>query len=112
MLEPVGIESGSQEVADALGELSCRRVEQALSAYARPAFVRLLEAPALIGTFKIRKVALQREGFDPKTVTDPVLSRDDARPLPAPAARDRRPDPRRRTALQAHVLRSVFVTRP
>jgi len=55
------------------------RVEEALPAYARPAFVRLLQAPDLTGTFKIRKVGLQREGFDPKTIADPLLYRDDAR---------------------------------
>jgi fatty-acyl-CoA synthase len=54
------------------------RVEEALPGYARPAFVRLLEAPDLTGTFKIRKVGLQREGFDPKTISDPLLYRDDA----------------------------------
>ncbi|MCP5055258.1 MAG: hypothetical protein GY937_00875 [bacterium] len=55
------------------------RVEEALPTYARPAFLRLLEAPDLTGTFKIRKVGLQREGFDPKTITDTLLYRDDAR---------------------------------
>jgi len=53
-------------------------MERALPAYARPAFVRLLEAHDLTGTFKIRKVALQREGFDPKEIPDPLYYRDDS----------------------------------
>ena len=53
-------------------------MERALPAYARPAFVRLLDAHDLTGTFKIRKVALQREGFDPKEISDPLYYRDDS----------------------------------
>jgi fatty-acyl-CoA synthase len=52
-------------------------VEALLPPYARPAFVRLLEAPDLTATFKIRKVALQREGYDPKTIADPLFYRED-----------------------------------
>jgi fatty-acyl-CoA synthase len=54
-------------------------VAQRLPGYARPAFVRVLAAADLTGTFKIRKGPLQRDGFEPATASDPVLFRDDAR---------------------------------
>jgi fatty-acyl-CoA synthase len=49
-----------------------------LPAYARPAFVRLVAALDLTGTFKPRKLELQREGYDPARVSDPLYV-DDAR---------------------------------
>ena len=52
-------------------------VAQRLPGYARPAFVRVLAAADLTGTFKIRKGALQREGFEPAAPSDRVLFRDD-----------------------------------
>jgi fatty-acyl-CoA synthase len=53
-------------------------VASELPPYARPAFLRLLDAPDLTATFKIRKVALQRDGYDLKTIADPLFYRDDA----------------------------------
>ncbi len=53
-------------------------VTRELPAYARPAFVRVQDEPDLTGTFKLRKVDLQREGFDPGSIADPILYRDDA----------------------------------
>ena len=47
-----------------------------LPAYARPLFVRLPRALATTGTFKLKKGDLQREGFDPGAVTDPLFVRD------------------------------------
>ncbi len=52
-------------------------VEQRLPAYARPAFVRVRPGHDMTGTFKIRKVELQNEGFDPTTIPDPLYVRDD-----------------------------------
>jgi fatty-acyl-CoA synthase len=50
-----------------------------LPPYALPAFVRVLPKLDLTATFKIRKVTLREEGFDPSnTRDDPVLYRDDA----------------------------------
>jgi len=49
-----------------------------LPAYARPVFVRLQPQAEVTGTFKLRKVELQREGYDPVTVSDPLFVRDDA----------------------------------
>jgi fatty-acyl-CoA synthase len=48
-----------------------------LPAYAAPVFVRALARPEVTGTFKLRKVDLQREGFDVERIHDPVYVRDD-----------------------------------
>lgn len=53
-------------------------VAGALPAYAAPAFVRIQEDLEVTGTFKLRKVELQREGYDPERVRDPLFVRDDA----------------------------------
>jgi fatty-acyl-CoA synthase len=59
------------------GKALYAQVSSALPSYARPAFVRVLEAADLTATFKIRKVALQRQGFEPEDSTDAILYRDD-----------------------------------
>ena len=51
---------------------------EALPAYARPLFVRILPAIETTTTFKPVKSALQRQGFDPSTCTDPVYVDDPA----------------------------------
>ena len=43
-----------------------------LPKYAVPVFVRISNAPDLTSTFKLRKVDLQREGYDPDLVSEPV----------------------------------------
>lgn len=53
------------------------RVDEALPRYAAPLFVRLLPEQEMTGTFKIRKVDLQREGFDPAAIADRLFTRDD-----------------------------------
>jgi len=53
-------------------------VVSALPAYAVPVFLRLQVEAEVTGTFKLRKVELQREGWDPATLADPLLLRDDA----------------------------------
>ena len=52
-------------------------VSEKLASYAAPLFVRVVESPELTGTFKLRKVTLQREGFDPTAISDPLFLRDD-----------------------------------
>lgn len=52
-------------------------LEHQLPAYARPAFVRVQAEADLTGTFKLRKVDLQRQGYDPDEVDDPLFVRDD-----------------------------------
>ena len=53
-------------------------VDKGLPAYAAPVFVRLLQEADVTGTFKLRKVELQSEGFDPASVLDPLFVRDQA----------------------------------
>lgn len=43
-----------------------------LPVYARPVFLRLLPEMEITGTFKMRKVELVKEGFDPSTIADPL----------------------------------------
>jgi fatty-acyl-CoA synthase len=52
-------------------------VDGALPRYAAPLFVRLVSEPEVTGTFKLRKVTLQKEGFDPERIADPLFVRDD-----------------------------------
>ncbi len=59
------------------GKAFHRFVSGGLPAYAAPVFVRLIDEPDVTGTFKHRKVELQREGFDPARIADPILVRDD-----------------------------------
>jgi fatty-acyl-CoA synthase len=59
------------------GKAFHRFVNERLPAYGAPVFVRLAEAPDVTGTFKQRKVDLQREGFDVGRIRDPIVVRDD-----------------------------------
>jgi fatty-acyl-CoA synthase len=45
--------------------------------YAVPLFVRLVKEADMTSTFKLRKVDLQREGYDLSSVSDPVFVRDE-----------------------------------
>lgn len=45
-------------------------VAKAIPNYARPQFIRLLTKVDMTGTFKLKKLDLQKEGFDPAKVTD------------------------------------------
>jgi fatty-acyl-CoA synthase len=49
-----------------------------LPPYAAPLFVRLVAEADLTSTFKLRKIDLQREGYDLARVRDPLFVRDDA----------------------------------
>ena len=51
--------------------------EQRLPRYAAPVFVRVSPAADLTSTFKLRKVDLQRQGYDPAAFADPLYVRDD-----------------------------------
>jgi fatty-acyl-CoA synthase len=53
-------------------------VVSALPSYAIPVFLRLQVEAEVTGTFKLRKVELQREGWDPAKLEDPLFVRDDA----------------------------------
>lgn len=45
-------------------------VKKALPSYARPLFIRILSKMEMTGTFKMKKIELQKEGFDPAIVHD------------------------------------------
>jgi len=49
-----------------------REIEKCLPKYARPIFIRLVNEIELTGTFKMKKVLLQNEGFDPFEIKDPL----------------------------------------
>jgi fatty-acyl-CoA synthase len=49
-----------------------------LPAYAVPLFVRLMAEPDVTSTFKLTKLRLQEEGYDPARVRDPLFARDEA----------------------------------
>ncbi|MBL0089918.1 MAG: long-chain-acyl-CoA synthetase [Ideonella sp.] len=49
-----------------------------LPRYAVPLFVRVPPEPDMTSTFKLRKVDLQRDGYDPARVADPLFVRDEA----------------------------------
>ena len=49
-----------------------RHLVEALPAYAVPIFIRLISAHETTATFKIRKVDLKQQGFDPRVVSDPL----------------------------------------
>ncbi|MPM56526.1 crotonobetaine/carnitine-CoA ligase [bioreactor metagenome] len=59
--------------AQAFWKLALERLPR----YAAPLFVRLMDAPDMTGNYKLRKVDLQRQGFDAALVKDPLFVRDD-----------------------------------
>jgi fatty-acyl-CoA synthase len=60
------------------GEAFFAWTEQHLPRYAAPVFVRLSAQADMTTTFKLRKVDLQREGYDPARVADPLWVRDES----------------------------------
>ena len=49
-----------------------KHVEKSLPRFARPCFVRLQRQLAVTGSFKYVKTHLQKEGFDPEKVEEPL----------------------------------------
>ena len=49
-----------------------------LAPYARPIFLRLRPEMEITGTFKLRKVELVKDGFDPNAISDPIYIFDHA----------------------------------
>lgn len=47
-------------------------LRKVLPGYARPQFVRLLTKVDMTGTFKLKKIDLQKEGFNPSAFEDNV----------------------------------------
>jgi len=50
-----------------------------LPAYAVPYFLRIAPTTDMTGNYKLRKVDLQRQGYDPQTIADPLYVRRDDR---------------------------------
>jgi fatty-acyl-CoA synthase len=53
-------------------------LSQRLPDYARPVFLRLRTDIETTSTFKIKKIDLAQQGFDPRTVSDPIYVNDPA----------------------------------
>ena len=49
-----------------------KKLINVLPSYARPVFIRVLKEASKTGTFKLKKVDLRNEGFDPAQVSDPM----------------------------------------
>lgn len=47
-------------------------LKSAMPAYARPIFVRILDKVDMTGTYKLRKVELQQDGFNPNVTSDQI----------------------------------------
>ncbi|CAG9784544.1 unnamed protein product [Diatraea saccharalis] len=64
--------AGMCGVVDPEGTLDLEEMSRALArdlpAYARPVFIRRMASVDLTGTFKMKKVELQKEGFDPSLI--------------------------------------------
>jgi fatty-acyl-CoA synthase len=48
-----------------------------LSSFAQPVFLRFRDSIAATSTFKQRKIELQKEGFDPDKISEPLYARND-----------------------------------
>lgn len=68
------LQAGATFDPQAFWQLALERLPR----YAAPLFVRLSATADMTGNYKLRKVDLQREGFDPQVVKDPLYVRDDA----------------------------------
>ena len=55
------------------GQAMAQQLGQALPAYAMPLFMRIVKTQETTGTFKLRKVELKQQGFDPATIGDPLF---------------------------------------
>jgi len=53
-------------------DVLAEEVTQQLPSYARPLFVRKIKELDITGTFKLKKMGLQKEGFDVNTLKDPI----------------------------------------
>jgi fatty-acyl-CoA synthase len=53
-------------------------VDERLPSYAAPVFVRLVQEADITSTFKLRKVDLERDGYDLERVRDPIFVRDES----------------------------------
>uniref|UniRef100_A0A146LH94 Very long-chain fatty acid transport protein n=1 Tax=Lygus hesperus TaxID=30085 RepID=A0A146LH94_LYGHE len=56
-------------------EVFALALDKSLPPYARPIFLRILNSIELTGTFKMKKVTLQTQGFDPNEIKDKLYFR-------------------------------------
>uniref|UniRef100_A0A1B6LW85 long-chain-fatty-acid--CoA ligase n=1 Tax=Graphocephala atropunctata TaxID=36148 RepID=A0A1B6LW85_9HEMI len=66
--------AGMAAIVDEHKELDLEALAQglakALPSYARPVFLRIVQTVELTGTYKLKKLELQKEGFDPEAIKD------------------------------------------
>lgn len=51
-------------------KMLAENLEKSLPNYARPIFLRIAKGLEMTGTFKLKKVDLQKEGFEPSKIQD------------------------------------------
>ena len=49
-------------------------IQKQLPSYARPLFLRLVARLDITGTFKMKKIAMQKEGFNPNYIKVPFIT--------------------------------------
>ncbi|KAK4297268.1 hypothetical protein Pmani_030309 [Petrolisthes manimaculis] len=68
--------AGMAAIIDDAGTLDLEQLyssmTRSLPSYARPLFLRTVKQLEMTGTFKLKKVTIQKEGFDPTIVKDPL----------------------------------------
>ncbi len=65
--------------------------EEHLPSYAAPVFIRIRMEADMTGTFKLRKVNLREEGYDPDMVSDPLFIRSKKEKTYLPLTKERMP---------------------
>uniref|UniRef100_A0A146LKS9 Very long-chain fatty acid transport protein n=1 Tax=Lygus hesperus TaxID=30085 RepID=A0A146LKS9_LYGHE len=69
--------AGMAAILDKNGEINLNELKEGLKKYlppyARPLFLRILRDIPMTGTFKIQKVKLQKEGYNPSVVSDKLF---------------------------------------
>ncbi|KAG7160226.1 Long-chain fatty acid transport protein 1-like [Homarus americanus] len=69
--------AGMAAIVDPEDELNLKAFTEGLTKslphYARPLFLRILKEIDVTGTFKLKKLALQKEGFNPSTIKDKLF---------------------------------------
>ncbi|GBP23076.1 Long-chain fatty acid transport protein 4 [Eumeta japonica] len=50
-------------------------LDDLLPSYARPLFLRIMNEIEITGTFKLKKLQYQKEGFDPDVIKEPLYFR-------------------------------------
>ncbi|MED6276854.1 hypothetical protein CHARACLAT_007166 [Characodon lateralis] len=68
-----------KENRDFDGKAMYQHVNNCLPSYARPRFIRIKDAVGVTGTFKLLKVKLAEEGFNPAIIMDPLFFLEDGK---------------------------------